>query len=310
MSRLFYRFVFFALLVYCNTANSQGLSKDSALFESAFSVFREPSYISVLGGVGNIEPLLFEADIVPYFMLSLNENNKWGIELSPRFVLRMYNQESFPVRTPSFMPRATFFYKISKKNIHGKTAFTYFSWCHHSNGQDGSFLNSDSTAINTLSGNFSTNMIEGGVFISHPDRRFPKAAINYVKLSAVYHYYQARELRALYGRVRMFSDFQSTLNLSKLLKIFGNTSDNPTIHNVLLSQSIRIGYIAGNMGDVDAFDSKRLVFRYTVAFKPSFLNDVTLFAQYYYGQDYYNIYFFRTLKVLRFGLAAKTSIFE
>ncbi len=245
MSRLFYRFVFFALLVYCNTANSQGLSKDSALFESAFSVFREPSYISVLGGVGNIEPLLFEADIVPYFMLSLNENNKWGIELSPRFVLRMYNQESFPVRTPSFMPRATFFYKISKKNIHGKTAFTYFSWCHHSNGQDGSFLNSDSTAINTLSGNFSTNMIEGGVFISHPDRRFPKAAINYVKLSAVYHYYQARELRALYGRVRMFSDFQSTLNLSKLLKIFGKTSDNPTFHNVLLANQFALAILQG-----------------------------------------------------------------
>ena len=290
-------------------AMSQESVKDSSSFERTFSMFREPSYISPLSGMGNLEPLVFEADIVPYFMLSLNKTNRWGIELSPRFLIRMYNEKSLPIRTPSFMPRATFFYRISTKEK-GEDVFAYFSWCHHSNGQDDYFYNEDSTTINTNSGNFSTNLIEGGVFLSHPDRRFPKAVINYVKISALYHYFQAPELRPLYGRVRFNSDFQSTLNLSKLLRIFGNTSKNPTIHNVLLNQSIRIGYIAGKMDDISTFDSKRFVFRYTITFKPSFLNDVTIFAQYYYGQDYYNIYFNRTLSVLRFGLAAKTSIFE
>lgn len=287
---------------------SQEVSNDSVLFESTFNMFREPSYISALGGIGNIEPLIFEGDIVPYFMV--NKSPRWGIELSPRFILRMYNEKSLPVRTPSFIPRATIFYRVSVKNDKGEGIFTYFSWCHHSNGQSDNFYNADSTTINTKSGNFSTNYIEGGMFFSHPDKRFPKAVINYMKLSVLYHYHQAPELRPLYGRLRFFTDFQSSFNLSKALRIFGNTSKNSTDHNAILSQSIRIGLIAGNITNVSTFDTKRLIFKYTISFKPSFLNDVTIFAQYYYGQDYYNIYFNRTLKLLRFGLAAKTSLFE
>lgn len=308
MSRYIYRFAFFALLACSSIVKSQELSHDSTLFESTFSMFREPSYISALGGIGNIEPLIFEGDIVPYF--TVNKSTRWGIELSPRFILRMYNEKSLPVRTPSFMPKATIFYRISPKNKKAEGVFTYFSWAHHSNGQSDSFYNEDSTAINTKSGNFSTNYIESGLFFSRPDKRFPKAVINYMKLSVLYHYHQAPELRPLYGRLRFFTDFQSSFNLSKALRIFGNTSKNPASHNAILSQSIRIGLIAGNMTNVSTFDTKRLIFRYTISFKPSFLNDVTIFAQYYYGQDYYNIYFDRTLKVLRFGLAAKTSIFE
>lgn len=289
--------------------NAQDKLVNTTSFESTFSMFREPSYITVLGGFGNIESLVFEADIVPYFMLSLNKNNRWGIEISPRFLLRMYNEESFPIRTPSFMPKATFFYKIIDGNNQRQDLFSYLSWCHHSNGQNGSFYNTDSITINTLTGNFSTNLIEGGVFLSHPDRKFPYI-INYLKLSANYHYHQAPELRRLYGRVRFFTDLQSSVNLSKVLKVFGNTANNSISHNAFLSQSIRLGWIAGNMSNVKAIDTKRLVFRYTISFKPSFLNDVTIFAQYYYGEDYYNINFSRTLKVFRIGLSAKTSMFN
>jgi len=302
-------FIVMMLIPYL-TVMSQEPTRELTSLESTFSMFREPSYISALGGVGNIEPLMFEADIVPYFMLSLNKNNRWGIELSPRIMLRMYNEKSYPVRTPSFMPKATFFYRISPSKSAGQDIFTYFSWCHHSNGQDGSFYNTDSITINTKSGNFSTNLIEGGIFLSHPDRRYPKAAINYLKLSASYHYYQAPELRNIYGRLRFFTDFQSSVNLSKILSIISSTANNPANHNAFLSQSIRIGWIAGNFSNAKAIDAERLVFRYTISLKPSFLDDVTIFAQYYYGQDYYNINFNRTLKVLRFGFAAKTSMFN
>lgn len=311
MNEIMTRSVLIAImLVLAMNVKSQKAAKESTSLESTFSMFREPSYISALGGVGNIEPLMFEADIVPYYMLSLNKNNRWGIELSPRITLRMYNEKSYPVRTPSFIPRATFFYRISPNGDEGQDVFTYFSWCHHSNGQDGNFYNPDSITINTKSGNFSTNLIEGGVFLSHPDRKFPAAAINYIKISASYHYYQTPELRSIYGRLRFFTDFQSSVNLSKFLKIFGSTANNPASHNAFFSQSIRIGWIAGDISNVKAIAAERLVFRYTISFKPSFLDDVTLFAQYYYGQDYYNINFNRTLKVLRFGFAAKTSMFN
>lgn len=298
------------LMVFSLSGFSQITPKDSTSFESTFSMFRDPSYISAFGGIGNIEPLVFEADIVPYFMVSLNRNSRWGVELSPRFILRMFNEKSLPVRTPSFIPRATFFYRISPSNIVRQDIFTYFSWCHHSNGQDGNFFNSDSTAINTSSGNFSTNLIEGGLFLSHPDRRLPKAALNYIKFSMIYHYFQSPELRNIYGRLRFNTDFQSSVNISKVLETFGHQINSSSRRNAFLSQSIRIGWIAGSLNNAQAIDTKRIIFRYTISFKPSFFNDVTIFAQYYYGQDYYNIYFSRTLKVLRFGLAAKTSIFN
>ncbi len=309
MNTLSNRLMLVSLLVAISIiAKSQEKQNDTTLFESTFSMFREPSYISALGGFGNIEPLVFEGDIVPYF--TVNKSKRWGIELSPRFILRMYNEKSLPVRTPSFMPKGTIFFRISTKNNNTEGVFTYLSWVHHSNGQSDSFYNEDTTAINTNSGNFSTNYIEGGMFFSKPDKRFPNAVTNYMKLSVLYHYHQAPELRPLYGRLRFFTDFQSSFNLSKALKIFRNTSNNSASHNAILRQSIRIGLITGDMVGVNTFDTKRLIFRYTISYKPTFLSDVNLFVQYYYGQDYYNIYFDRTLKVLRFGLSAKTSIFE
>lgn len=93
-----------------------------------------------------------------------------------------------------------------------------------------------------------------------------------------------------------------TLNLFKL-SYFEKNKD-------ILNNSFRFGYIVNDLKNTDALDLKRFTFRYTLTYKPSFLEDVTFFAQYYYGQDYYNIYFYRTLHVLRFGIAAKTSVFS
>ncbi|MCK9618715.1 MAG: hypothetical protein M0R21_12875 [Lentimicrobiaceae bacterium] len=306
---LYLLFLSFFLLLLVNDAFSQKSNWHNTNAISTFNMFREPSYISALGGIGNIEPLIFEGDIAPYYILSLNPENRWGIELSPRIIIRMYNKHSYPVRTPSYMPRATFFYQIIDNTGQKKDWFTYFSWCHHSNGQDGSFYyEADSTKINTYSGNFSTNLFEGGIFMSRPEKKKPYV-INYLKLSASYHYKQNPEIRKLYGRLRFFADYQSSVDLSKILKKFSNPS--VKYHKGNINQMIRLGWIAGSMPDANDFDFKRrLVFRYTLSYKPSFFNDVTIFAQYYYGQDYYNIYFNRTLSLFRVGIAAKTSIFN
>ncbi|PKP10427.1 MAG: hypothetical protein CVU09_07190 [Bacteroidetes bacterium HGW-Bacteroidetes-4] len=94
----------------------------------------------------------------------------------------MYNQDSYPVRTPSFMPRATFFYQFLDKESGKRDLFTYSSIMHHSNGQKGSFYNSDSTSINTLSGSFSSNWVEAGLFLSRPNDRL-LFNTNYIELT-------------------------------------------------------------------------------------------------------------------------------
>lgn len=272
---------------------------------SKFSVFREPSYILFGSGIGNLEPLIFEGNIATHFMISLNHDQKWGVELSPRIIIRMYNKESLPIRTPSFIPKATFFYHLVDSINKKKDLFMYFSMLHHSNGQDGSFYNADSITINTQSGNFSTNWIEAGVYISRPSHM--AFTSNDYKIYAAYNFMQEVGLNDSYGRLRFFFDFQSKLNLSKLFGIKRRTYNNG---NNTLRQSLHFGWIADHLTDTKTFDSKRFIFRYRLAIKPSFLNDVTLFTQYDYGQDYYNIYYGRKLNVIRFGIASSANIFN
>jgi hypothetical protein len=271
---------------------------------STFNMFREPSYIILGSGIGNLEPLIFESDIIPYFMLSLSNNNKWGIELSPQIILRMYNQESRPVQTPSFMPRVTFFIQFADKHDGKRDFFTYFSWMHYSNGQDGDFFNSDST-INTKTGSFYTNWVEGGVFLSRPD---PKLIFitNYVKLYAAYSFMQEKNMDDVYGRLRFFLQIKSTVKLSRFFKALSSTDN--TNKNYIFDQSIKVGWIASELNKSEQIDKKRIIFNYRLSFKPTFLKDVNIFIHYYYGQDYYNIHFSKQLNVIRFGISSKSNI--
>ncbi|MCF8337433.1 MAG: hypothetical protein K9I74_05565 [Bacteroidales bacterium] len=57
------------------------------------------------------------------------------------------------------------------------------------------------------------------------------------------------------------------------------------------------------LDNVDAINIKeRLLFKYTVSYHPRIAEDMSFFIQYYYGQDYYNIFFDRNISVLRIGL--------
>jgi hypothetical protein len=299
-------FFFLVILFSIESAYSQDITNDSLLAVSTINMFREPSYIMLGSGIGNMESLLFEGDIVPYYMLSMKRNIKWGIQLSPRITVRMSNKYSHPVRTPSFIPTVTFFYHLIDSKNENRDLFTYCSWYHHSNGQEGDFYSADSTSINTTSGSFYSNWLEGGVFLSRQDPELPYTS-NYVRLYAAYNYMLNKELKGIYGRLRFYFDLQSTINLSKGFKIFRGSDNN---HSVILNQSLHFGWIAGNLSDTKFIDKKRFAFRYTLSFKPSFLKDVNLFCQYYYGQDYYNINFNRTLNVFRFGIASKIKTFN
>ncbi len=272
---------------------------------STFNMFRDPSYVMFGSGIGNLEPLVFEADIIPYFMISLNKNVRWGIELSPRILMRMYDSHSHPVRTPSYMPRVTFFYQFIDRERGHSDLFAYFSLLHHSNGQDGNFYNTDSTTINTHTGSFSTNWFEGGFFLSRPNNKLIFIT-NYIKLYAAYSYNQDKELNRIYGRLRFFVNVKNTVKLSDVFKVIVPNKDNS--RHYILNQSIRVGWIAGNLNNRKPLDAKRLIFNYTLSFKPAFLKNLDIFVDYYYGQDYYNIYFNRPLNVIRIGIASKSSI--
>jgi hypothetical protein len=176
---------------------------------------------------------------------------------------------------------------------------------HHSNGQDDNFYNADSTTINTYSGNFTTYWVEGGLFFSRHSKLL-KFNTNYVKLYAAYNYHQQKELDGIYGHLRYFLQMTNTVELSDAFRV-KVASDNK-YKKYVFDQTIKIGWIADPLTDTETIDKKRLIFNYTLSFKPVFLKDVNLFIHYYYGQDYYNIHFEKCLSIIRFGIASKSSI--
>ncbi len=62
------------------------------------------SYITFPTDIGYIEPLLFEANVNPSFILRERNDSKLMAVLTAQIIIRMYNEDSFPVRTPSYIP--------------------------------------------------------------------------------------------------------------------------------------------------------------------------------------------------------------
>ena len=151
--------------------------------------------------------LVFEGQIAPRIIIidSIGKATRrvllegkpgaWGYQVSatPMVKLRMFDQTSNPVRTPSYMPKGTFqlarFQNVSKSTDPDSDEFNegpVAMWLidtipfgHHSNGQDGCLFTSEARnaegecvevatsatkTVNKENGSFSTNYIEAMTF--------------------------------------------------------------------------------------------------------------------------------------------------
>jgi hypothetical protein len=63
------------------------------------------SYITFPLDIGNIEPLWFEANVIPNFLIRKNKSARLMGVLTPQIIIRMYQKESLPMQTP--MPEIT-----------------------------------------------------------------------------------------------------------------------------------------------------------------------------------------------------------
>ncbi|MBS4061624.1 MAG: phospholipase A [Bacteroidetes bacterium] len=258
------------------------------------------SYITFSQGIGNMEPLIFEALIAPYFLLRTSRDAKWGATISPAILMRMYAEESLPVRTPSYMSEICFYHK-SNKTGDEKVKYLFLNLTHHSNGQDGDFFNQDGS-FNTISGNFSINYLELGLFLNQNVLPFSNTN-EYFKSSLEYHIdlERAEELEGRYSFIRWHNSFQvfrflESNNASKKLEF----DKNPAVQN-----RPETTWLIGNMNDASFFNFKeRFNFTLTMAYRPKFLSDVSLYANFYSGEDYYNINFYQRIAVFRIGLQA------
>jgi outer membrane phospholipase A len=212
--------------------------------------------------------------------------------LTPQIIIRMYQERSSPVRTPSYMPQITLYYRLkNKSNLRTQNLFIRFA--HHSNGQDGDFY-LENGELNLKSGDFATNYFESGIIITNVNKRLN--AYQFFKTSVEIHPpgSGSTELDGIYSKVRWHTaaSIFKLPNNSKLIANKGNAS---------ISLKGEATWMFGNVNNWDWISSDRLNLTFTFYYHPKFLEDIGLFVQYYHGLDYYNMYFSHRLEILRFG---------
>jgi len=248
------------------------------------------SYITFPTDIGNIEPLLFEANVNPSFVIRERNDSKLMAVLTAQIRIRMYNEESYPVRTPSYIPQVSFYYVANKKEalnylvLFGKIA-------HHSNGQDGDFYNEDNS-INLQSGNFATNFFEFGLLKTAYSNKLK--AIKTIKSSIEIHpkSWMLQELKGKYSGLRWHNSFTS----------FKFPLKNDENERANFSLKVETTLMLDNFNELNVFDLDRINASLTFYYHPKFLRDIGLFIQLYHGFDYYNIYYERQLSIIRFGI--------
>jgi hypothetical protein len=290
MKRLFFLFYGFILFIQVEGQNSGSAS--SAELALIAQVNQGNSYITFPADIGNIEPLWFEANVSPGFYIRTSKDSRLMGVLTPQIIIRMYQERSFPVRTPSYMPQITAYYLMSpKKNKNTLSLFGKIA--HHSNGQDGDFY-LENGEVNLLSGDFATNYLEAGIIKTSYISRFD--AHQFWKTSLEIHPtgWSADELEGRYSTVR----WHNTVSIFKLPV----TENKNSRRKAQVSLKGETTWMFGRVEGWDNFSSKRLNLKLTFYYHPKFLEDIGLFAQIYHGMDYYNIYFNHQLDVIRFGL--------
>jgi len=258
-------------------------------------VNQSDSYITFPTDIGNVEPLLFEANLNPNFVIRKRKDSRLMAVLTPQITIRMYNKESYPVQTPSYIPQISFYYLSGdRQGLHQNTFFGRIA--HHSNGQDGSFYkDSQETEINLITGNFATNYMEFGLINTSYSGN--KNAVKFFKSSLEIHpkSWMLEELKGQYSGLRWHNSF-----FAYKLPLDSNFFSKHRRAN--FSVKIETTLMLDQINDWEFLEIDRINAALTFYYHPKFLEDIGLFVQLYHGMDYYNIYFKHQLSIIRFGI--------
>src|SRR4051812_27634968 len=212
----------YLLFFLCSTTFAQELatSKDSLehdKFLTLCNANREQSYVTFGQGIGNLEPLLFEARLSPSFFFS-NRRKSWAVMLNPQVIVRMQNQKSFPINSPSYKVHLTYFHSIDilnrtfLKKILYDNSIWLASLSHHSNGEAGEFYLKDTTAnvIDVEDGSFSTDFVSFGISTfkvkqGKKDMNAFQSAKAFIEIHP--RALETTEIKYLYGNYRIFASW-------------------------------------------------------------------------------------------------------
>ena len=279
----------FSLSLYAQTDSIKKYDFDLSLVSEVNS---GNSYVTVGGGLGNLEPLIFEGNLIPNFLIRNDNKSKLMAVFTPQIIIRMYQEKSAPVKTPSYMPHITIYYSIGEKlSIDNFTIFGKIA--HHSNGQQGDFY-LENGEINYNSGNFSTNYFEIGLIKTFFNNSFNAAQFYSTSFEIHPPSFANKELDGIYSFYRWNNQFA-------IFKLPYEKEKNEKERDKFSIKG-QINWLFGDVYDWEFFSFNRFVGSLTFYYHPPFLEEIGLFVQYYHGQDYYNIYFPKNRDIIRIGI--------
>jgi len=260
-------------------------------FLPIYKANRDMSYTSPKGELGApIKFVLIGKLTTSYFLLAPT-HSRFAFALIPEFIVKVIDERSAGVRTPSLKLGGIFYYQINKDKEDYK--YASFRFTHHSNGQDGEALNPDGS-INTRTGNFSTNYLTASFHFG------TRRALN---VRSVYQFNN----EAGFEWHRWF-DYEKALEYD-----YGFTRLNYTVSIrkfVYKRETWRLNaglsYAINMMAEYKIASVKKRLntessFHYSFPFMhKSFL----MAAAGYYGEDPYNIYYRNKYAYLRFGVSS------
>ena len=279
-----------------------------------------------------VQDLAFEAQIAPH--LFMIRKDPWGDGavftepvtsfawiITPLVRLRMFSTESFPVRTPSYMPRPFDFQLLRTSLADTATALresfqaplrmwglTLTPWAHHSNGQNGCLF-TDQTQDpatgdcldpgvragvpepNKLDGSFSTNFarLEVGYSRFQPvdtDTRIIARDRCTYQLGVEYHPEGWGPGALSDEQAQYYSRLQATVGAEWGTSLAGQ---------LLIGGEVR-------WMDDPAPDVSSWIYSATIDWMYEKLHGWGLFARWYSGMDYYNLGFMEEVDYLQVGV--------
>lgn len=213
-----------------------------------------------------LERLIFEFKLSPTCKFSLGEKSSWGAQINMIMCGRMYNAESYPVISPSYIPSIAFL--RNWKNDGSFFRITSIKFGHHSNGQNGSYFN-ERGDVNLSFGNFSTDFFELNHYWATKYRLFANS-IWTGDVGFQHHFdglWRDTDLKDEYYYTRLYTRHAFYFN-----------------RKVHFFTRMILGINIGSPNYKTNFD-----FSPTIGIKPYKNMDMYIAINYYYGNDYYNL---------------------
>jgi len=295
---------------YAQTIDSNLVNQE---FITRYKENAELSFTSPRSEIGAPSKYIISGKLTTTYMLLAPKNLPIAFAIIPEFTVRVRDEKSAGVRTPSFKLGGTTFIRLNKN--FNKYRYAELSFTHHSNGQDGEALNPDGS-INTYNGNFSTNYLTSsyrfGSFSNLLEKGNYHANNHRIGLQWNKWFGYEKALENNYGFTRLLYNFsfrKYALYSSENNKGWKRSSVKKPIGKQLEREYLRINTeFSYAINKIQGYNfiapKKRLNAELSIHYSLPFMHNVFMMATTgYYGEDPYNIYFNDKYSYFRFGIS-------